>query len=194
MTKRNILERKKTRVHTQHRTHSLQYNNSSTLSTKLVVFASKCWWCEEEGDSKQERILSAGPTVYSTRNPPPPQYTWTDRLCIQKMEVWRKRKRRGRRNKIKIFGPPFFFIGGLPLAQIFFKFFLPPFFIGPPPIPPPPVSAPPTPCTEYFFLPPFFYRGPPLYPPPRRRPHTPCTEFNFFYPHFFIGSPPLYPP
>ena len=57
-------------------------------------------------------MLSAGPTVYSIVTPPP-QYTWTGRLCIQKLELWRKRKRRRRRRrrrKEEKIGPQFFLI------------------------------------------------------------------------------------
>ena len=57
--------------------HGEEVGNSS-LPLADIHFTQRC---------KQERILSTGPTVYSTVTPPPPQYTWTGRLCIQKMEV-----------------------------------------------------------------------------------------------------------
>ena len=87
------------------------------------------WWKLSTVCLKIECILSAGPTVYSTVTPPPPQYTWTGCLCIQKMEVWRKR--------------------------IFLKKILPPFFIGGPPYTPPPLP-PPLPLAQIFFYSPFW--------------------------------------
>ena len=74
-------------------------------------------------EKEQERILSAGPTIYSTVTPAPPQYTWTGCLCIQKMEVLRK--------------------------SFFFFFFYPHFFIGAPLIPP--HCHPPLPLAQSFF-------------------------------------------
>ena len=87
------------------------------------------------------------------------------------MEVWRKRKRRGRRNKIKK------------------TIWTPIFYSGAPPLYPPP-SPPPIPCSEYFFLiffyPHFFIGG----PPPYRHPPYPLHRvflFYFFYSPFWPG-------
>ena len=108
-------------------------------------------------DKKQERILSAGPTVYSTVTPPHPS---THGQVIFASKRWRyegKGKGGGVEIKLKIFGPLFLYRGPPPLYPL--------------------CCRPPYPLHRVFFLPPFFYRGPPPYtPPPCCRPPTPCTE------------------
>ena len=109
---------------------------------------------------KQERILSAGPTVYCTVTPPPHPHPSTHGQVVFASKRWRyegKGKGGGEEIKFKKIGPPFFYRGPPPLYPLCRR-------------PPYPLHR-----VFLFFLPHFFYRGPPLYPP-IAAPPTPCTE------------------
>ena len=124
---------------------------------------------------KQERILSAGPMVYSTVTPPP--HPSTHGQVVFASKSWRC-EGKGKGEEEQKFDPHF--------------------FIGPPPLYPPP-PPPPLPLAQsiFFLFTPFFYRGPLYPPPPTAAPPLPFAQSKKkkkLYPHFFIGGPLYTPP
>ena len=210
--------RRKTKAHTQCRTHGLQYSKPPpphcpqmlSLHPKLGGVKKK------EKMNKQESILSTGPTVYSTVTPPPHPSTHGQVVFASKR--WRyegKGKGGGEEIKFKKKLTPIFFIGGpllyplcrhppYPLHRVILYFLFPHFFIGGPPpyAQPPPPSPLPLPLAQSnyyyyfcFFYPHFFIGGPPPIPPPSPPPLPLAQSFFFFFISiFYRGHPPVPPP